>query len=60
MDSDSFAKCAYCTGTLARDAGPSCKSCGVMHHYDCWMEFGGCTTFGCHESPDMKIARTIR
>jgi hypothetical protein len=46
--------CAFCTGPVVRESGPRCNDCGVFHHYECWKEFGGCTTYGCVQSPDMK------
>ena len=47
------ATCAYCTGFVDREFGPRCKACETFHHRDCWVEFEGCTTFGCENSPDM-------
>lgn len=46
--------CAFCTGSVDRENGPRCDECGVYIHVDCWNEFGGCTTYGCANSPDMK------
>jgi hypothetical protein len=47
--------CGFCSGPVTRDSGPQCELCGAFHHLDCWNEFGGCVTFGCPHSPDMKI-----
>jgi len=46
--------CGYCSGDVDFERGPRCELCGVYHHKDCWNEFGGCVTFGCPNSPDMK------
>jgi hypothetical protein len=46
--------CPYCTGPTVLNAGPQCEKCRVPHHYECWMENGGCTTFACKNSPDIK------
>ena len=46
--------CALCMDEVNSEFGPKCRACKSAHHLDCWLEFSGCTTFGCSESPDMK------
>lgn len=58
MAEEAIATCAYCTGEINRAFGPRCPRCEVYHHRDCWIEFDGCTTYGCPESPDMKAYQT--
>lgn len=31
-----------------------CPECGVPHHADCWLENGGCTTYGCIRAPSAQ------
>jgi hypothetical protein len=46
--------CAFCSGIVDRQIGPRCESCGSYHHQVCWVEFDGCTTYGCPNSSDMR------
>ena len=40
--------CPYCKTELKEgDDIVVCSSCDMPHHKDCWIENGGCTTFGC-------------
>ena len=40
--------CPFCKTTFsATDDIVVCSSCEMPHHKDCWVEHGGCTTFGC-------------
>lgn len=40
--------CPFCKTTfVATDDIVVCSSCEMPHHKDCWIENGGCTTFGC-------------
>lgn len=38
-----YCKCAFTPG----DDIVVCSDCEMPHHKDCWVENGGCTTFGC-------------
>jgi hypothetical protein len=29
----------------------TCPHCRQVHHQECWMEIGGCSTYGCEEAP---------
>jgi predicted amidophosphoribosyltransferase len=42
------AKCPYCQTAIKRGEWIKvCPFCGVPHHWECWRENGGCTTYGC-------------
>jgi hypothetical protein len=28
-----------------------CPDCDIVHHEECWLEVGGCGTFGCKQAP---------
>jgi hypothetical protein len=28
-----------------------CPECDIVHHEECWLEVGGCGTFGCKQAP---------
>ncbi len=47
--------CPYCQCEI--DAGERsivCPTCGIPHHEECWQENGGCTTYGCENSPQVR------
>lgn len=40
--------CPFCKATFTEyDDIVICSQCDMPHHKDCWVENGGCTTFGC-------------
>jgi hypothetical protein len=44
--------CPICLTTFA--AGEQvhrCPECDIVHHEECWLEVGGCGTFGCKQAP---------
>lgn len=44
--------CPYCQYTIKPDISTvCCSSCSIPHHFECWNENNGCTTFGCPENP---------
>lgn len=50
--------CPYCRFPIkAGEPVQICPHCAVPHHRECWMENGGCTTYGCRSSP--QVAGTI-
>jgi hypothetical protein len=51
-----FGPCSYCTGPVRAQSGPRCGSCLALIHRDCWVDFDGCPTYGCVNSPDMRQA----
>lgn len=53
-EAPNFVSCAYCRGPVRTISGPKCESCEVPIHRDCWIDFGGCPSFACANSPDMQ------
>lgn len=46
------AVCPYCRTEISAEQHPIvCEGCGTAHHADCYIENGGCTIFGCSQSP---------
>lgn len=44
--------CPYCQTTIATgEQCILCAECQVPHPPACWVENGGCTTYGCHHGP---------
>lgn len=42
------ARCPYCLTRIQRgELIQVCPHCGTAHHWECWRENGGCTTYGC-------------
>lgn len=40
--------CPYCQSPIKEGTSLIvCPHCEMPHHYECWRENGGCTTFGC-------------
>lgn len=51
---DVGAMCPICqSGIAAEEVVVSCPSCGQIHHQECWVEVGGCSTYGCKETPSL-------
>lgn len=45
--------CPYCKSTISQlDKIIVCSECNMPHHEECYVENGGCTTFGCANSSD--------
>ncbi len=50
--------CPYCRNPIKMwEDSVQCPSCYLRHHTECWEENGGCTIYGCPESPDAKAFR---
>lgn len=48
MSTNVRAVCPYCQSPISQgDRAVVCSHCGIPHHDDCWVENGGCTTYGC-------------
>jgi hypothetical protein len=44
--------CPICLTTFAAgELVHRCPECDIVHHEECWLEVGGCGTFGCKQSP---------
>ncbi len=49
--------CPFCQFPLKADSeAAECPSCKVPHHRECWVQNGGCTTFGCRETVYQSVA----
>lgn len=53
MESNQISKiCPYCQSPIEEsDQTTVCANCMITHHNECWLENGGCTTYGCKFSP---------
>lgn len=54
--------CSYCQTSMGEgEAATACPSCGATHHEDCWGENGGCSVYGCQQTPatDARTALEI-
>jgi hypothetical protein len=44
--------CPVCQTAISQgDIIATCPSCQQVHHRECWLEVGGCGTYGCTEAP---------
>src|SRR5262249_58359856 len=46
------AVCPICQSAVAEaEVIVTCPNCDQIHHQDCWLEIGGCSTYGCQQAP---------
>ena len=51
---DVVRSCPICQTRLqASDRVVACPDCGQTHHDECWFEIGGCSTYGCKQTPSL-------
>lgn len=44
--------CPICQSPIgAEEKMVTCALCHQVHHQDCWLEVGGCSTYGCEQAP---------
>jgi hypothetical protein len=44
--------CPVCRSPVGADeAVVACPKCEQIHHRECWVEVGGCSTYGCEQAP---------
>jgi hypothetical protein len=44
--------CPICQSGIAADEPVvACPNCDQVHHQACWLEIGGCSTYGCEQAP---------
>jgi phage FluMu protein Com len=44
--------CPICQSAIDEsDIEVLCPKCDQVHHQECWLEIGGCSTYGCPEAP---------
>ena len=56
----SGAACPYCRAAFEpEDEIVACLGCATRHHAECLKENGGCTVFGCSESPADEPAISV-
>lgn len=49
------AVCPICQSHIAEaEAILTCPHCQQVHHRECWVEVGGCSTYGCEQAPAMS------
>jgi len=47
--------CPICqTRITAGEERVACPECEQSHHQDCWVEIGGCSTYGCTRAPSLE------
>ena len=42
----SSVSCPFCRGDLG-SSNVTCSKCGTVHHFDCWLQHGRCSVYGC-------------
>src|SRR6185312_12453299 len=51
------ATCPICqTAVGETEAVIVCQSCDQVHHRECWVDVGGCATYGCENAPKAEKA----
>lgn len=56
-DADAGFTCPICLSPIqVGEKVRRCPSCDMLHHYECWLEVGGCGTFGCGHAPVIEKA----
>jgi hypothetical protein len=49
------ATCPVCQTPIGQDGAViTCPSCQQVHHRECWIEVGGCATYGCTQGPQAE------
>jgi hypothetical protein len=52
---DVGAMCPICQSAVNQgDTCVACPACHQIHHQECWLEVGGCATYGCKEAPALE------
>jgi Prokaryotic RING finger family 1 len=47
--------CPICqTAIQPEEEAIDCPSCAQVHHRECWVEVGGCATYGCAQAPSAE------
>jgi hypothetical protein len=54
------ATCPICQSPLGPEEQVfACPSCEQIHHRECWVEVGGCATYGCENAPKSEKADAV-
>jgi len=49
------AVCPICQSGVKKGEGVvTCPDCDQVHHRECWVDVGGCSTYGCRQAPAAK------
>jgi hypothetical protein len=52
--------CRVCDAALQPgDQVVTCPRCKAVHHLDCWVKRGGCTTPGCFQTADPELGQDV-
>ncbi len=47
--------CPICQSAIQpQEEAIDCPGCGQVHHRECWVEVGGCSTYGCPQVPVLE------
>jgi hypothetical protein len=47
--------CPICQAAIKEGEGVvTCPDCDQLHHRECWVDVGGCSTYGCRQAPIAK------
>lgn len=47
--------CPICQAAVKQGEGVvTCPDCDQVHHRECWVDVGGCSTYGCRQAPVAK------
>ena len=47
--------CPICQAAVKQGEGVvTCPDCDQVHHRECWVDVGGCSTYGCRQAPLAK------
>jgi hypothetical protein len=53
------ATCPICQTAIApQESVLTCPKCQQVHHRECWIEVGGCSTYGCEQAPALAKEET--
>jgi hypothetical protein len=51
--------CPFCQGVIKpADSVVTCSVCHTVHHHECWLESGACTTPGCRGVPQTQLVQS--
>jgi hypothetical protein len=52
--------CPICQAGIQKGEGVvTCPDCDQVHHRECWVDVGGCSTYGCRQAPAAKEKQAV-
>jgi hypothetical protein len=52
--------CPICQAGVQQGEGVvTCPDCDQIHHRECWIDVGGCSTYGCRQAPAVKDKQEV-